>query len=97
MVYIALRYLTHEKVVILNPVRPNEAVHAGSRHDATFTTSMIAKQSQKDRPMLPPTIPVEIVATAMLALSLEESQSRKNDLDIEVHEGTHQKVHAFQT
>jgi len=61
--------MPHEKVVIRRPVRPKEAVQAGRRQEATFTTRMMAKLSQKDKPMLPPTIPVDSVATAMLALN----------------------------
>ena len=62
--------VTYEKVVMRKPVNPKEAVQAGSRQEATFTTRMIAKQSQNDKPILPPTMPVERVATAMLALNL---------------------------
>jgi hypothetical protein len=54
-----------------NPVKPKEAVQAGRRQEATFTTRIIANESQKDKPMLPPTMPVDSVATAILALSLE--------------------------
>jgi len=61
---------TYEKVVMRRPVKPNEAVQAGKRQEAMFTTRMIAKQSQKESPILPPTIPVDSVATAMLALNL---------------------------
>lgn len=61
---------SHEKVVIRKPVSPNDAVHAGKRHEAMFTTRIMAKQSQKDRPIDPPTIPVDNVATAILALNL---------------------------
>jgi hypothetical protein len=53
------------------PVKPKEAVQAGRRQEATFTTRMMARQSQKGRPMLPPTMPVDNVATAILALNLE--------------------------
>jgi hypothetical protein len=66
---------TYEKVVIRRPVKPNVAVQAGRRQETTFTKRIIAKQSQKDKPMLPPTIPVDSVATAMLALILEEVRS----------------------
>jgi hypothetical protein len=52
------------------PVNPKDAVQAGKRQDAMFTTRMIAKQSQNAKPMLPPTIPVERVAMAILALNL---------------------------
>ncbi len=65
--------MSYEKVVIRKPVSLNDAVQAGKRHDAMFTTRMIAKQSQNARPMLPPTIPVDKVATAMLALNLEHT------------------------
>jgi hypothetical protein len=64
------RVVTYEKVVMRRPVNPKEAVQAGRRQEATFTTRMTAKQSQNDKPMLPPTIPVDSVATAMLALNL---------------------------
>jgi len=69
---------TYENVVIRKPVSPNDAVQAGSRQEKAFTTRMIAKQSQKFMPMLPPTIPVDRVATAILALNLEEVSSSKN-------------------
>jgi hypothetical protein len=68
--------ITYEKVVIRKPVSPKEAVQAGRRQEATFTTRIMAKQSQKDRPMLPPTMPVESVATAMFALNLEGIRHR---------------------
>ena len=77
--------ISYEKVVILRPVRPKEAVHAGRRQLIRFITTMMAKQSQKERPIEPPTIPVDNVATAMLALSLQRcqyhiAQRRDNDL-----------------
>ena len=59
-----------EKVVIRRPVNPNVAVQAGKRQEKMFTVVMMAKQCQKLRPMLPPTIPVFNVATAKLALIL---------------------------
>jgi hypothetical protein len=59
-----------EKLVILSPVRPKVAVHAGKRQLARFTTTMIAKQSQNERPILPPIVPTLRVATAMFALNL---------------------------
>ena len=52
------------------PVKPNDAVHAGSMQLARFTTMMIAKQSQKASPIAPPTMPVLSVATAIFALNL---------------------------
>jgi len=67
-------FQTYEKVVIRNPVKPKDAVQAGSKQETTLTTRNMAKQSQKLRPMLPPTIPVDNVATAMFALSLEKSE-----------------------
>lgn len=67
--------MTYENVVIRSPVKPKDAVQAGSRQETTFTTIMMAKQSQKDKPILPPTIPVDKVATAMLALNLEDVRS----------------------
>lgn len=84
---------TYENVVIRSPVRPKDAVHAGNRQLARFTTRMMAKQSQKASPMLPPTIPVLSVATAIFALNLDLS------LASIFTEGnnTYQKVHAFQT
>lgn len=54
------------------PVKPKEAVQAGKTQETTLTTRMMAKESQKERPMLPPTMPVDSVATAMFALSLRE-------------------------
>jgi hypothetical protein len=63
-------WVSYEKVVIRKPVNPKDAVQAGRRQDAMFTTRMIAKQSQNASPMLPPTIPVERVAMAILALNL---------------------------
>jgi len=71
---------TYENVVIRKPVSPNEAVQAGSRQERAFTTRIMAKQSQKFMPMLPPTIPVDKVATAIFALNLEEISSSKIDL-----------------
>ena len=61
---------THENVVILNPVRPNVAVHAGIMHVSRLTGTIIAKLLQKLRPMSGPTIPALNVAAAILALSL---------------------------
>ncbi|KAF7185522.1 hypothetical protein HII31_13146 [Pseudocercospora fuligena] len=57
-------------VVIRSPVRPNVAVHAGNMHASRLTTIIIAKLSQKLRPILGPTIPVDRVATAKFALNL---------------------------
>jgi len=62
--------VTYEKVVILKPVNPKDAVQAGKRQLMRFTTTIIANESQNARPNAPPTIPVDNVATAMLALSL---------------------------
>ena len=62
---------TYENVVILRPVRPNVAVHAGSIQANTLTTTMIAKLDQKSKPRLGPTMPVDNVATAMFVLSLQ--------------------------
>jgi hypothetical protein len=64
--------VAYEKVVIRNPVKPNDAVQAGNRQEIRFTTKMMAKQSKNEMPMLPPSIPVDNVATAMLALNLED-------------------------
>jgi len=55
---------------------------------------MIAKQSQKDSPIEPPTMPVLRVATAILALSLRQSCQTHSPLDIVE---AYQKVQAFQT
>jgi hypothetical protein len=77
-------------------VSPNEAVHAGRRHEAMFTTKIIAKESQKERPILPPTIPVDNVATAILALNLQNTSVMRLYRIIS-QEWAYQKVHAFQT
>src|ERR1700712_4289492 len=61
---------SYENVVILRPDSPNPAVHAGMRQASKFTTTIIAKQSQKDKPIAPPIVPTLSVATAMLALNL---------------------------
>jgi hypothetical protein len=66
-----VREISYENVVMRNPVKPKEAVQAGRRQEATFTTRMMTKQSEKDKPTLPPTMPVDSVATAILALNLE--------------------------
>jgi hypothetical protein len=71
--------ISYENVVMRNPVKPKEAVQAGRRQEATFTTRIITRQSQKDKPMLPPTMPVDSVATAILALSLERIRSPNLD------------------
>jgi len=52
------------------PVKPNDAVHAGNKQLRRFTTTMIAKESKNARPKAPPTMPVDNVATAILALNL---------------------------
>lgn len=57
-------------MVMRRPVKPKDAVHAGNMQVMRFMTTIIAKLSQKDRPIDPPTMPVDRVATAMLALSL---------------------------
>jgi hypothetical protein len=61
---------TYENVVMRKPVNPNDAVHAGNKQLRRFTTTMIAKESQNARPKVPPTMPVDKVATAILALNL---------------------------
>ena len=61
---------TYENVVIRNPVSPKVAVNAGTRQLRRLIMMMIAKLSQKARPMLGPTMPVLSVATAILALNL---------------------------
>jgi hypothetical protein len=81
-----------------SPVSPKVAVQAGSKHAMTFTTIMMAKQSQKARPISPPTMPVFKVATAILALILIGINSLDSKcLNRSVGRLTHQKVHAFQT
>lgn len=65
--------LTHEKVVMRSPVKPNAAVQAGIRSLKRFTIRITMKLSQKDRPMEPPNVPVLSVATAMFALSLSHT------------------------
>jgi hypothetical protein len=85
---------SYENVVIRSPVRPKDAVQAGNRQLAILTTKMIAKQSQKDSPIEPPTVPALRVATAILALSLR--QSRQTNSPLEIKEA-YQKVQAFQT
>jgi hypothetical protein len=86
--------MTYEKVVIRSPVKPKDAVQAGSRQLAILTTRIMAKQSQKESPMEPPTMPVLKVATAILALSLHHSC--QNESPAEARE-TYQNVQAFQT
>jgi hypothetical protein len=61
---------TYEKVVIRSPVRPKVAVHAGIAQVNMFIAIIIAKLSQKFRPIIGPTMPVLRVATAILALNL---------------------------
>jgi len=85
--------VSYEKVVIRKPVNPNDAVQAGRRQEAMFTTGMIAKQSQKDNPMLPPTIPVDKVATAILALNLGKRSAYWTFL--RTIQWSYQKVQAF--
>jgi hypothetical protein len=63
--------ISYENVVMRKPVKPKEAVQAGRRQEATFTTRIMATHSENDKPMLPPTMPVDSVATAILALNLE--------------------------
>jgi hypothetical protein len=87
--------VSYENVVIRKPVSPNDAVQAGRRQEAMFTTRMIAKPSQKDNPMLPPTIPVDKVATAMLALNLGKRSAYWTFL--QTIQSSYQKVQAFQT
>jgi hypothetical protein len=86
---------SYENVVIRKPVNPNDAVQAGKRQEAMFTTRMIAKQSQKDNPMLPPTIPVDKVATAILALNLGKISAYW--IFLQTGQSSYQKVQAFQT
>ena len=62
--------LSYEKDVILSPVKPKPAVHAGIMQLTTLTTTIIAKQSQNDKPIAPPIDPTFSVATAMFALNL---------------------------
>jgi hypothetical protein len=61
---------SYENVVMRSPVSPKPAVQAGMRQDTRLTMTMIAKQSQKDKPIEPPILPMFNVATAMLALNL---------------------------
>jgi len=61
---------TYENVVMRNPESPKPAVQAGMRQAKTLTTTMMAKQDQKERPIDPPIVPTLRVATAMFALSL---------------------------
>ena len=86
--------MSYENVVIRKPVNPNDAVQAGRRQEAMSTTRMIAKQSQKDNPVLPPTIPVEKVATAILALNLGKRSAYWTFL--RTIQWSYQKVQAFQ-
>jgi hypothetical protein len=74
-----IREISYENVVMRKPVKPKEAVQAGRRQEATFTTRTTTKHSQNDNPMLPPTMPVDSVATAILALSLERIRSPNLD------------------
>lgn len=53
-----------------NPVKPNDAVHAGNRQLNILTRTMIAKEYQNERPIDGPKVPTFRVATAMFALSL---------------------------
>lgn len=85
-VHVMGRGTTYEKVVIRSPVSPNEEVHAGNRQLTTFTTTMMAKQSQKERPKAPPIIPVLRVATAILALNLDRSQSSYHNIRYRIEE-----------
>lgn len=86
-----------ENVVIRRPVKPNVAVHAGSMQEKTLTRTMMAKLSQKLRPIDGPTIPEDSVATAMLAdsLAIITFSGRLHKLFIDTP--THQNVQAFHT
>lgn len=88
----------YEKVVILRPVNPAVAVHAGSRSLVTFTTKMTMKHSQNPSPREPPRDPMFRVATAILALNLWAVYEHKLSPGWYIIEYilSYQKVAAFQ-